>query len=107
MLAECDDALRRERAPRFRPRGLGAEGEIGPCPHGLARDFSRDVVVIHRSPTLAMMRVVSLVPAATESVYASGAIDEPVAVTHDADYPPTVRVPPSVTPPTNHPGERA
>src|SRR5204862_428801 len=97
MLAECDDALRRERAPRFRPRGLGAEGEIGPCAHGLARDFSRDVVVIHRSPTLAMMRVVSLVPAATEIVYAIGAIDELVAVTHDDDYPPTVRVLPSVT----------
>src|SRR5207248_3275628 len=97
MLAECDDALRRERAPRFRPRGLGAEGEIGPCAHGLARDFRRDVVVIHRSPTRAMMRVVSLVPAATEIVYAIGAIDELVAVTHDDDYPPTVRVLPSVT----------
>ena len=43
------------------------------------------------------MRVVSLVPAATEIVYAIGAIDELVAVTHDDDYPPTVRVLPSVT----------
>lgn len=43
------------------------------------------------------MRVVSLVPAATEIVYAIGAIDELVAVTHDDDYPPTIRVLPSVT----------
>ena len=43
------------------------------------------------------MRVVSLVPAATEIVYAIGALDTLVAVTHDDDYPPTVRTLPSVT----------
>lgn len=43
------------------------------------------------------MRVVSLVPAATEIVYAIGAIDELVAVTHDDDYPRTVRTLPTVT----------
>lgn len=43
------------------------------------------------------MRVVSLVPAATEIVYAIGAIDQLVAVTHDDDYPPMVRALPSVT----------
>ena len=43
------------------------------------------------------MRVVSLVPAATEIVYAIGAIGDLVAVTHDDDYPPTVRTLPSVT----------
>ena len=43
------------------------------------------------------MRVVSLVPAATEIVYAIGAIEELVAVTHDDDYPPIVRTLPSVT----------
>jgi iron complex transport system substrate-binding protein len=37
------------------------------------------------------MRVVSLVPAATEMVYALGAVDELVAVTHDDDYPRAVR----------------
>lgn len=37
------------------------------------------------------MRVVSLVPAATEMVYALGAVEQLVAVTHDDDYPPTVR----------------
>jgi iron complex transport system substrate-binding protein len=41
--------------------------------------------------------VVSLVPAATEIVYAIGAIDELVAITHDDDYPPAVRLLPSVT----------
>jgi iron complex transport system substrate-binding protein len=43
------------------------------------------------------VRIVSLVPAATEIVYAIGAIDELVAVTHDDDYPPAVRTLPSVT----------
>jgi iron complex transport system substrate-binding protein len=43
------------------------------------------------------MRVVSLVPAATEIVYALGAVGELVAVTHDDDYPPEVRRLPSVT----------
>jgi iron complex transport system substrate-binding protein len=43
------------------------------------------------------VRVVTLVPAATEIVYAIGAIDELVAVTHDDDYPPTVRMLPSMT----------
>jgi iron complex transport system substrate-binding protein len=43
------------------------------------------------------MRVVSLVPAATEMVFALGAIDELVAVTHDDDFPSTVRSLPRVT----------
>jgi iron complex transport system substrate-binding protein len=43
------------------------------------------------------MRVVSLVPAATEMVYALGAIDQLVAVTHDDDYPPEVGALPSIT----------
>ncbi len=37
------------------------------------------------------MRVVSLVPAATEMVYALGAVEQLVAVTHDDDHPPAVR----------------
>jgi iron complex transport system substrate-binding protein len=43
------------------------------------------------------MRVVSLVPAATEIACALGAGCELVAVTHDCDYPPMVRVLPRVT----------
>jgi iron complex transport system substrate-binding protein len=43
------------------------------------------------------MRVVSLVPAATEMVHALGAIEQLVAVTHDDDYPPEVRALPSIT----------
>jgi iron complex transport system substrate-binding protein len=43
------------------------------------------------------VRVVSLVPAATEIVYAIGAALELVAVTHDDDYPPSVRAMPAVT----------
>ena len=43
------------------------------------------------------MRVISLVPAATEMVYALGAVDQLVAVTHDDDFPPAVRSLPRVT----------
>ncbi|MGH2473233.1 MAG: ABC transporter substrate-binding protein [Candidatus Limnocylindria bacterium] len=43
------------------------------------------------------MRVVSLVPAATEMVWALGAIDELVAVTHDDDFPPSALALPRVT----------
>jgi iron complex transport system substrate-binding protein len=43
------------------------------------------------------MRVVSLVPAATEMVHALGAVEQLVAVTHDDDYPPEVRALPSIT----------
>jgi iron complex transport system substrate-binding protein len=43
------------------------------------------------------MRVVSLVPAATEMVYALGATDQLVAVTHDDDHPEAVRAIPRIT----------
>jgi iron complex transport system substrate-binding protein len=43
------------------------------------------------------MRVVSLVPAATEIACALGAIDDLVAVTHDCDYPPDIGSLPRVT----------
>jgi len=43
------------------------------------------------------MRVVSLVPAATEMVFALGAGDQLVAVTHDDDFPAGVRALPRVT----------
>ena len=43
------------------------------------------------------MRVVSLVPAATEIVWALGATDQLVAVTHDDDFPPAVLELPRVT----------
>jgi iron complex transport system substrate-binding protein len=43
------------------------------------------------------MRVVSLVPAATEMVWALGALDQLVAVTHDDDFPAAVLALPRVT----------
>jgi len=86
--------MRGQRAPRFRPRGARAERKIGPPAHGLER-YLRDEVR-HR-PNLSAMRVVSLVPAATEMVYALGAGGALVAVTHDDDYPPAVRTLPRIT----------
>jgi iron complex transport system substrate-binding protein len=43
------------------------------------------------------MRVVSLVPAATEIVWALGALDRLVAITHDDDFPPAIDELPRVT----------
>lgn len=50
------------------------------------------------------MRIVSLVPAATEIAYALGAGDELVAVTHDCDHPAGVRDLPRITRSTIAPG---
>ena len=50
------------------------------------------------------MRIVSLVPAATEIACALGAADELVAVTHDCDHPPEVRDLPRITRSTIAPG---
>ena len=43
------------------------------------------------------MRIVSLLPSATEIVYALGLDDELVGVTHECDYPPQARLKPAVT----------
>jgi len=50
------------------------------------------------------VRIVSLVPAGTEIACALGAAHELVAVTHDCDYPPSVRSLPRVTRSTIAPG---
>lgn len=43
------------------------------------------------------MRIVSLLPSATEIVYALGLGDELVAITHECDYPPEARGKPAIT----------
>jgi iron complex transport system substrate-binding protein len=43
------------------------------------------------------MRIVSLLPAATEIVVALGARERLVGVSHDCDYPPEIRALPRVT----------
>jgi iron complex transport system substrate-binding protein len=43
------------------------------------------------------MRIVSLLPSATELLFAIGAGDEVVAVTHECDHPPGARALPAVT----------
>ena len=43
------------------------------------------------------MRIVSLVPSATEMLFALDLGDQVVAVTHECDYPPAVRELPRVT----------
>lgn len=50
------------------------------------------------------MRIVSLVPAATEIAYALGAGEQLVAVTHDCDHPASVRSLPRITRSTIEPG---
>jgi iron complex transport system substrate-binding protein len=44
-----------------------------------------------------MMRIVSLVPSATEMLFALGLGDEVIAVTHECDYPPAARERPKLT----------
>jgi iron complex transport system substrate-binding protein len=43
------------------------------------------------------VRIVSLVPSATETLFALGAADEVIAVTHECDWPPEARALPKVT----------
>ncbi|MBV9309520.1 MAG: cobalamin-binding protein, partial [Solirubrobacterales bacterium] len=43
------------------------------------------------------MRIVSLVPSATETLFALGAGPDLIAVTHECDYPPAARELPKVT----------
>jgi len=50
------------------------------------------------------MRIVSLLPSATEVVCALGLADELVAVTHECDYPPAARAKPAVTASALHEG---
>jgi iron complex transport system substrate-binding protein len=53
------------------------------------------------------VRIVSLVPAATEIACALGAGAELVAVTHDCDFPPSIRTLPRITRSTIEPGSRS
>src|SRR3954471_2550565 len=48
-------------------------------------------------PTLHTVRIVSLVPSATEMLFAMGAGTDVVAVTHECDFPPEARDLPKVT----------
>src|SRR5215212_5353953 len=43
------------------------------------------------------MRIVSLVPSATETLFALGLGDEVIAVTHECDHPPEVEERPKIT----------
>src|SRR6266849_5747138 len=86
--------MRGERSPGLRSRGPYPEREVGPGPHDLLRDLQDQVVHGHN---LSTVRIVSLVPAATEMVWALGATDRLVAVTHDDDFPAAAVALPRVT----------
>src|SRR6266849_685686 len=86
--------MRGERSPGLRSRGPCPEREVGPGPHDLLRDLQDQVVHGHN---LSTVRIVSLVPAATEMVWALGATDRLVAVTHDDDFPAAAVALPRVT----------
>ena len=51
----------------------------------------------HRVPCLSAMRIVSLVPHATELLFALGLGDDVVAVTHECDFPAAARALPQIT----------
>src|SRR5436190_17865613 len=48
-------------------------------------------------PIFVAMRIASLVPSATETLFALGLGDDVVAVTHECDYPPAARELPHLT----------
>ena len=83
-----------ERAPGLGPRRARPRGEVRPRADRLVRDRCDQIV---DGPNLLKMRIVSLVPAATEMVHALGATAELVAVTHDDDHPPEVSRLPRIT----------
>src|SRR4051812_1874318 len=56
-----------------------------------------DLVIAQSVHILCAMRIVSLVPSATEMLFALGVGDEVTAVTHECDHPPEVRDLPRVT----------
>src|SRR5690348_9994856 len=49
------------------------------------------------SSRMARMRIVSLLPSATEILFALGLGDDVVGVTHECDYPPEARLKPMLT----------
>src|SRR5581483_11250971 len=49
------------------------------------------------TPILSLVRIVSLIPAATETLFALGLGPDVIAVTHECDYPPAARELPKVT----------
>src|SRR3989442_4090714 len=94
-------SVRRERRiPLLRFRRSALRPTLAVAPRGAAR---REWLRAARHPRRALMRLVSLVPAATEIACALGAADDLVAVTHDDDHPPEVRRLPRVTPTSSPP----
>src|SRR5262245_44525241 len=72
-----------------------------------ARPAHGAVVVASGRRYLGTMRVMSLLPAATEIVAALGALDALVGVSHECDYPPEVNTRPRVTQCAIHGGRLA
>jgi iron complex transport system substrate-binding protein len=56
------------------------------------------------TPILSVVRIVSLIPSATETLFALGLGPEVIAVTHECDYPPAARELPKITRDVLEPG---
>ena len=56
------------------------------------------------TPILSVVRIVSLIPSATETLFALGLGPEVIAVTHECDYPPEARELPKITRDVLEPG---
>ena len=74
-------------APAKSSNSKSRSSASGRCDHSL-------IASVH---TLSVMRIVSLVPSATEMLFALGVGDEVVAVTHECDFPPEALELPQVT----------
>jgi iron complex transport system substrate-binding protein len=56
------------------------------------------------TPILSLVRIVSLIPSATETLFALGLGSDVIAVTHECDYPPAARELPKITRDVLEPG---
>src|SRR5712692_2290850 len=87
--------MRRERRVSLvRVRGSGIQGAAGVEGGSAAPGFGLRAARPDRRPP---MRIVSLLPSATESLFALGLGSSLVAVTHECDYPQEARALPTVT----------
>src|SRR6185312_8449542 len=68
-------------------RGQPPTPPRSPLTRGRGRGSRPPAAARHRMPCLCPMRIVSLVPHATELLFALGLGDQVVAVTHECDYP--------------------
>ncbi len=86
----------RDRGGEVLEAALAFDGVAGESPFG-ARERAGDLVRIEQCHAVGLVRIVSLVPSATEMLFALGLGSDVAAVTHECDFPPEALELPKVT----------